>query len=87
MKRLLAVICLAAGMTPPSLAQVPSCYDLWYARNYIMAENGYCFKTPMGIQTFSEFDCWTDKPKLSSAERKEVAKIQALEKKKRCKVN
>ena len=29
-----------------------SCYDLWYARNAIFADEGYCFKTQRAINVF-----------------------------------
>ena len=29
--------------------QAASCYDLWYERNLIYAENGYCFSTALII--------------------------------------
>ena len=44
-----ALLLLASG----SMAQAASCYDLWYERNLIYAENGYCFSTNLGKRTFA----------------------------------
>jgi hypothetical protein len=68
-------------------ARAESCYDLWYARNLIYAENGFCFKTALGKETFSGYDCYTNKPALSKSERREVAAIKAEERRRGCKVN
>jgi hypothetical protein len=71
-------------LTPASAA---SCYELWYERNQIYDENGFCFKSRLGMDTFDNSDCYTDNPKLSKAERRRVNEIKAAEKAKRCKVN
>ena len=77
-------LALTVGMVP---ALAESCYDLWYERNQIYDDNGFCFKTQLGQDTFDNSDCWTSKPQLSRAEVKRVAQIKAREKAKRCKVN
>jgi len=64
-----------------------SCYDLWYARNQIYDDNGYCFSTELGMETFDNSDCWTTHPHLSKWEQKQVAQIQYQEKIKHCHVN
>jgi YARHG domain len=77
---------LILGASSPARAE--SCYDLWYARNLIYAENGYCFKTALGKQTFSDsYDCYTSNPHLSKAERNEVASIKREERQRGCHVN
>jgi YARHG domain len=76
---------LVLGASAPARAE--SCYDLWYARNLIYAENGYCFKTALGKDTFSGYNCWTRNPALSNAERREVASIKAEERSRGCRVN
>ena len=83
----LAVIAspLVLGASAPARAE--SCYDLWYARNIIYAENGYCFKTELGKETFSGYDCWTRNPAFSRSERREVAAIKAEERSRGCRVN
>lgn len=64
-----------------------SCADLWYKRNRIYAENGYCFSTRLARRTFANFDCWTKNPKLSSYEKRRIASIIRQERNKGCKVN
>jgi hypothetical protein len=34
-----------------------SCQNLWYVRNGIYNENGYCFKTAAGKEAFDNSDC------------------------------
>ena len=71
----------------PSQASAASCYDLWYQRNAIYAENGYCFKTQLGRDTFGNEGCFTRAPKLSKYEARDVKEIKQEEKKRGCKVN
>lgn len=78
-----ALLLLASG----SMAQAASCYDLWYERNLIYAENGYCFSTNLGKRTFAGYECWTKKPNLSPWEQQRVAQVRAEEKRRGCKVN
>ena len=87
--RLIAALTLAIGslVALPSVAMAASCYDLWYARNAIYDDNGYCFSTDLGQEVFDNSDCWTKHPHLSKKEQAEVADIQALEKAKHCHVN
>ncbi len=77
-------LALTVGMVP---ALAESCYDLWYERNQIYDDNGFCFKTQLGQDTFDNSDCWTSNPQLSRAEVKRVAAIKKREAAKRCKVN
>jgi hypothetical protein len=74
-----------AVLASPVLAQ--SCYDLWYERNEIYDNNGFCFKTQLGMETFDNSDCWTSNPKLSKAERRRVDQIRSEERRRNCKVN
>ena len=80
-------VALVLGTALPASALAESCFDLWYKRNLIYAENGYCFKTDLGRRTFADYDCWTSKPDLSKAEQHRVNVIRAEEKRRGCKVN
>jgi hypothetical protein len=87
--RLLSAL-VVGGLSLASLAgpaMATSCYDLWYQRNAIFDENGYCFKTELGQQTFDNSDCWTDTPQLSKAEQKRVDAIRKEERRRGCHVN
>lgn len=85
MKTLATAIALAAFAATPAAAQ--SCYDLWYARNLIYAQNGYCFNTDLGRRAFAEYPCWTSNPALSRSEQRQVDAIRAQERARGCKVN
>lgn len=86
-KVLVAVV--AAGMltalTGAAVAQ--SCFDLWYERNSIYDENGYCFSTALAQEYFDNDDCWTKKPKFSRSERRQIEAIKEEEEDRGCKVN
>jgi YARHG domain len=84
---LIAAVAVAASTLMASQALAASCYDLWYARNKIYAENGYCFKTQLGRDTFGNEGCFTNNPKLSKYEARDVKEIKQEEKKRGCKVN
>lgn len=79
-----AALALTVGLSP---AMAESCYDLWYERNQIFDDNGFCFKTQLGKDTFDNSDCYTSNPSLSRAEVRRVAQIKARERAKRCRVN
>jgi YARHG domain len=64
-----------------------SCQNLWFVRNRIFDENGYCFKTVRGRQAFDNSDCWVDDQemvKLSTIERRNVEAIVKAETAKGC---
>ena len=69
----------------PALAD--SCYDLWYERNSIYNDNGFCFKTKLGRETFDNSDCYTNHVRLSEQEQWRVDQIQAEEDSRGCHVN
>ncbi|WPL17214.1 hypothetical protein Thiowin_02210 [Thiorhodovibrio winogradskyi] len=81
------LICIVFAVMGSAQVQAESCYDLWYERNLIYAENGYCFSTNLGQSTFSEYSCWTKSPSLSTDEQRRVAALKAEEKRRGCKVN
>ncbi|MEN0042096.1 MAG: YARHG domain-containing protein [Pseudomonadota bacterium] len=79
---------LAAGMIAiPAPAFATSCVDLWYERNLIFAQAGYCFMTSLGKRTFAQYECWTDNPQLTAADQRIVAAIKREERRRGCKVN
>jgi len=69
----------------PALAE--SCYDLWYERNSIYNDNGYCFSTQMGQETFDNSDCTTNNVRLSRSEQRRVDRIKNEEDNRGCNVN
>jgi YARHG domain len=59
-----------------------SCENLWFVRNRIFDENGYCFKTARALDQFDNSDCWVNeqaKVKLSAIERHNVNAIVEAE--------
>ena len=82
-----AVIGLTSAIAFATPASAESCADLWYQRNQIFADNGYCFKTQLGIDSFGNAGCFTKNPKFTRAEAREIAAIKREEKRRDCKVN
>ena len=78
---------VAGVLSIPAPAFAASCADLWYERNLIFAQAGYCFKTSLGKRTFAQYECWTDDPNLTAAEQRIVADITREERRRGCKVN
>ncbi len=85
--RSLLVTTVFTLLFPVTNALADSCYDLWYQRNLIYAQNGYCFKTDLAQRTFSDFPCRTDHPQFSSYEKKRIEQLKAEERERHCNVN
>jgi hypothetical protein len=64
-----------------------SCYDLWYERNAIYDDNGYCFRTALGKRVFDNSDCYTRNPSFTRAEQRRIDQIRREERRLGCKVN
>ena len=60
-----------------------SCYDLWYARNSIYANKGYCFTTKRAINTFGR-RCYSPYGQLNRWERDQVNEIKYWERQNGC---
>lgn len=60
------------------------CSQLWYERNLIFHNNGYCFQTARAKAVFNTSQCTGRSPNLSAAEQREVARIQSLERANGC---
>ncbi len=91
MKRYGFVLLVMAGVfmftAPQSLNasdyRYMSCYELWYARNKIFADEGYCFTTRRAIRTFGR-RCYPPYGRLTRWERDEVDLIKRWEYRKGC---
>lgn len=86
-----AVAALALwGASLPAMAQEyggMSCDELWSERNAIYKEAGYCFRTRRAINAFGNAGCRYDdmnEVPLSSNARRDVADIQAWERRRGC---
>ncbi len=64
-----------------------SCENLWYVRNSIYDDNGYCFRTARARSVFDNAGCYVrdqSKVKLNAFERDNVARIARVERQKSC---
>jgi hypothetical protein len=70
----------------PSIAQA-ACSSLWYERNQIYKDGGYCFKTSRAIRAFGNAGCSYDDINdvpLSARQRAAVRDIVAQERRMGC---
>lgn len=83
-------ILMAAGFLAISsggLAAQDSCGDLWYERNGIYKDAGYCFRTAQAIRAFGNAGCMYDNQAdvpLSARDRARIADIVRLERNRGC---
>ncbi|MBI4922066.1 MAG: YARHG domain-containing protein [Devosia nanyangense] len=82
-----ALIALGLVAALPGTAMAASCFDLWYERNAIYDDNGYCFRTDLALEYFDNDDCWTRHPIFSRAEQRAIDAIVYEEKRRGCHVN
>ncbi len=64
-----------------------SCQNLWYVRNSIYNDNGYCFKTQAGKAEFDNSACFvrdTSKLRFNKHEQSNIDRIVRIEKQKGC---
>ncbi len=64
-----------------------SCQNLWLVRNTILHQRGYCFQTKRGQAEFSNKNCTikvVSDLKLGPIEKANVAKLEKVERRKRC---
>ena len=75
-------IMLSSVLEGESYAQM-SCYKLWYSRDLIFAEKGYCFTSAEAISVFGR-RCYPPYGRLSRWEENEVENIKYWERRKGC---
>jgi hypothetical protein len=56
-----------------------SCQELWFMRNSIYHDMGYCFQTARAIRTFGNQGCFTRNPHFNRHQRSNIAAITAAE--------
>ncbi|WP_208351452.1 YARHG domain-containing protein [Pseudaestuariivita rosea] len=71
---LLAVFILCAPVWAAN--DNPQCNELWFARNAMLDQGGYCFSSPLGQAVFDNSDCITRSPVISAAARKMIELIR-----------
>ena len=62
------------------------CDDLWFARNAVFNEAGYCFRSPLGQAVFDNSDCIGARASLDQPAERYVARIKVRERKMGCRV-
>ncbi len=83
-QKIISIVIFFSGTT---LSMAQSCDELWYQRNMIYKEAGYCFKTAKAIRSFGNAGCKYDEQvevPLSARDRAEIATISGMERSMRC---
>ena len=78
---------VAVPVLTTSAVQAQSCGELWYARNSIYKQAGYCFKTARAIRAFGNAGCMYDSEyslPLSSQQRWRIDQIVSAERSMGC---
>ena len=78
---------LAAGPASAQNYNAMSCDELWFQRNSIYKEYGYCFKTDRAIRAFGNRGCYVDDERnlqLPRNVRREIDLIVSIEREKYC---
>ncbi|KAF0116536.1 MAG: hypothetical protein FD163_1564 [Hyphomonadaceae bacterium] len=86
MKKIMMMSVVFSGVFLSGPAMATSCYDLWYERNSIYNDNGYCFQTALGRRVFDNSDCFTSHPRFTRAEQAKIDAIVRQERRQRCNV-
>ena len=60
------------------------CGELWFKRNLIFHNHGFCFRTERAKAVFDVRDCTTRDPQLTFEEQNQVRELQALERQYGC---
>jgi YARHG domain-containing protein len=82
-----AMIVGAITLASAGVARAQSCDDLWYERNAIYKDAGYCFKTRRAIATFGNAGCQYDAEEqvpLARGQRARIASIVRMERELGC---
>jgi hypothetical protein len=75
----LSILAIVGVVTSVQPAFADVCYDLWYERNSIYNDFGYCFNTRDGKNTFDNSDCYTDNPDFGRQEQRRIQQIKRQE--------
>lgn len=76
MRHILTAIALGT-IAMPALAD--DCLDLWFSRNAMFNDAGYCFGSPLGQALFDNSDCMTSDPQLTPINAQVIGKIKEEE--------
>lgn len=91
MRTAAAIVLAGVVWASQSQAQVPysamDCDELWFARNLIFKDSGYCFRTARAIRQFGNAGCRYDDQEsvpLSNVDRQNIRAIQSWEARRGC---
>ncbi len=79
--------CASTQYFPKSELKQLGCQNLWYVRNRIYKDAGYCFKTQTGINEMGNTGCHINNQAavpLTAIEASNVAAVRSVEKSKGC---
>lgn len=80
MRPVLRYLVLAALWPATAIADInTTCGELWFARNAMLDDAGYCFSTPLGRSLFDNTDCTTRAPIVDAKTSQQISIIQDLE--------
>ena len=75
-----SMLVLGLMAATPVFADVENpCADLWFSRNAMLDQAGYCFSSRLGKALFDNADCTTKQPEPSRIVRAQIAAILKLE--------
>ena len=60
------------------------CAELWFERNLIFHNHGFCFQSDRARSVFDTRNCTTRNPQLTAGEQNHIQEIQALERRHGC---
>ena len=79
--------CTDRNLFPRQQLRQLSCENLWYARNVIYSENGYCFRTERALRYFDNSGCFVtneSRLRLNRFERNNISRIRQVERNRGC---
>ena len=75
---------LGAVLAAPAAAD---CDDLWFSRNFVFDQAGFCFGSALGQQVFDNSNCRTKTPDISERQKAFVARVKQQERDLGCTVD
>lgn len=86
MKRLILGLLLSVG-TFGSAGALEYCEELWFLRNSVFHDVGYCFGSNLGQTVFGNEGCTGKNVSLSAGQKALIAEVRAAEAEEACKVD
>lgn len=74
-----SILALLLALAAPLPAAALTCEQMWFARNALFNQAGYCFGSVLGQALFNNADCTTRAPQLSARQSAQVAALKEME--------